>query len=300
MADSPALDDGIVRRYLLGRASARESNEVEDLYFGDPELFERLEEQDDALTHEYLGGGLSEAERADFERTLKSMPRRRERLALIHQLQHRATRHRTQRWFRVPESVISLLGIRSDGSGLSIRGLAAACAVLAITSVWLGVSVMRLRGDIRQVTTVRESVQRELATARDALARERASTPSAGRSGTPPDSASTSIIALTLIPGLLRDGSVPTVSVPNDALVLRMRLVLPVADAQRYRASLRTPAEQERWSQVGLAAVRAGSANVINVDLPVTALEPGQFILLVTPTDSSSAASERYHFAVVR
>src|SRR6185503_1984074 len=109
MADMTSPNDAIVRQYLLGRASAEDASEVEDLYFADPEMFERLEEHDDLLMQEYLRGGLTSAERMDFERTLASMPRRRERLTLVGQLQQRAAAQRASGARRAMQALLALV-----------------------------------------------------------------------------------------------------------------------------------------------------------------------------------------------
>ena len=304
MADVSSLDGAALRRYLLGRASAQESSEVEEVYFADPDLFERVEEQDEALLHEYLRGDLTPAEQRDFEHTLASMPRRRERLTLVRQLQQRAAAQRASGARRAMQVLLAMVATDRSPSRRAMVGVATACAILAVTTAWLGREVVRLGTDVRQATLAREAAERESAAAREALATERtrngvAMTPG---STTPATSAGANagVLAVTLAPGLLRDGPLASVAITSDTLLVRFRLILPVANHSQYQVTLQTAAGEERWRQTGLAPVRDASSSQLRVDIPSAVLDSGQLTLVVRPVGAGSTADDGYHFAVLR
>lgn len=61
-------DKELLRRFLLREVSEQERDEIEALYFSDPEFFERLLVAEDELVDEYLQGDLSAREREKFDR----------------------------------------------------------------------------------------------------------------------------------------------------------------------------------------------------------------------------------------
>jgi hypothetical protein len=61
-------DTELLRRFLLREVSEQERDEVEGLYFSDPEYLERLLVVEDELVDEYLQGDLNDREREVFER----------------------------------------------------------------------------------------------------------------------------------------------------------------------------------------------------------------------------------------
>ena len=303
MADSAPLDDVAVRRYLLGRASADESSEVEDRYFDNPDLFDRIEEQDEALTQDYLAGRLTPAERTDFEQTLATMPRRQERLALIRQLQRRRAKQGESGWRRVGQALAMFIG----DIGVSPRwayALGAACAVLIVATTWLGSEVVRLRSEVQDATVAREAAQRESSAARGALEAERTARSASQTAGAQPSPAPSpgrdNILAVMLTPGLLRDGPVTRVSLAQNVVLVRFGLVLPETDATRYQVALRASSGEERWRQSGVRAREDGRRTQLLVEIPSAVLESGQLTLVVTPLGQPLSASEQYHFAVVR
>jgi hypothetical protein len=295
----------------LGRASDEERTVLEDEYFEDEELFEQLQEMDDALLDSYLDGAMTPADRTAFERTLETYPRRKERLLLARALALEASKAAVAAPPVTEASRLQpLLPKQTNATTWYWKAAFAAAALILVTfGTWSALEVARLRQDLQQAVQTQAAVQRDAAATRAELDREReradrlaaSARPSptgteAGRGNTP----LSGIIALTLTPGLLREGTLPRVTVAGNALLARLDVRLSSAQFTQYRAVLRTAAGEERWSQTGVSTTGTGSPPALRIDIPVTALTDGQFVLDVRgirdgrETDSI----DEYHFTV--
>jgi hypothetical protein len=79
-------DQGAMKRYLLGRASPEERVDLENRYFSDASLFERLTEAENDLIDSYVRGELSDFDRQEFERQYLGSPQRRARVQFANAL----------------------------------------------------------------------------------------------------------------------------------------------------------------------------------------------------------------------
>ena len=159
-------------------------------------------------------------------------------------------------------------------------GLAAAAVLVLAVLVLTRQATLQRRLD--ESVATQAALQRDLAEAQESARRLREE---ALANGAPtrwrgwPGTDAGPIVALTLAPGLLRDGVPPLTTIPRGALLVRAELVLPPTAAVSYRVALTTAAGRERWSQDEMTAtVRAGQ-RVLRVDVPVTALPLGRLSL---------------------
>jgi hypothetical protein len=67
-------------KYLLGELPEPERTKLEDEYLGDDETFKRLVAVEEELIYTYVRGGLSPAQRSDFDRLFLQTPERRSRV----------------------------------------------------------------------------------------------------------------------------------------------------------------------------------------------------------------------------
>jgi hypothetical protein len=92
----PALNEQIVRRYLLGELPARERERLEAGLLIDEGYHETLialeNEVEDELIDEYLDGELTETQRENFERVFQNTPERAHKLTVIKDLKFRAAK----------------------------------------------------------------------------------------------------------------------------------------------------------------------------------------------------------------
>ena len=79
--ENETVSDELITRYLLGDVSEKERDEIENLYRGDDDFFERLLIIEDDLLDSYVAGEMSDHERELFDRFFLISETRRQRLA---------------------------------------------------------------------------------------------------------------------------------------------------------------------------------------------------------------------------
>jgi hypothetical protein len=180
-------------------------------------------------------------------------------------------------------------------------GLAAASLLLAALAGVLLVRQSSLQQRLADAAARETVLRRDVASARETASRERERAEAAAKGGPPASGAvGAPVVAVTLLPGLLRDSTLPVVTVPQGALVVRADLVLPGPPAARYRVSLTTEAGVERWAQADVVAVERAGRRLLSVDIPVTALPRGQLVLAVAGRSETGGdvAGAEFHFRV--
>jgi hypothetical protein len=135
-------------RYLLGQLDDRESQELEESFFSDDEIFDALVVVEGDLIEAYLHGELTDEEREQFEQQMEASPERRSRVETVRLLTSEA-----QSAQFLPPASGNGGSSGSSGSGFSIGGgdlpvgkpgrrtlyralPAAACLVMAILAGW--------------------------------------------------------------------------------------------------------------------------------------------------------------------
>jgi hypothetical protein len=216
------VDEGMLKSYLPGDATEDERHRVEEAYFSDADLFDRLITAEEDLIDAYIASKLTPHERRLFERSLQTLQRRRVQVTLARKLAARVPHHR---------------------------------AVV-----------------------------------------EPPATPQTG--------APSPVAAMRLMPGLFRSvgDQLPTLTVTGDTSMVRLRLAMSDAEFPQYRAVLRSAGGDERWTQTGLVASPTASRHEVHVDIPATALPPGELVLTLEGASSEprTVVDDGYYFRVVR
>ncbi len=291
-----------MRQYLLGQASEDESRALEDVYFEDREVFDDLTALDDALIEAYVEGSLPVEERDGFERTLAAFPRRQARLFLVRELAARSSAGKARAGTRAPVPIAVSRPWRAwVEPGLWQWGLAAATVALALSSGYLMRQTSSLRVELQEARVARAAAERARASGQES--RPGPVTPAASSAGDPaaagvtsaPAAPTISIVALTLTPGLLRDATIPVVTLSKDTLLARVTLVLAAPAPPQYTIRLLSSAGAERWRESGVAPGRIGMRAAVTLDLPARVLTGGEFVLEVSPSGDADR-TENYHF----
>ena len=131
-----------IRDYILRRLPEARRTKLEELYFRDDSLLERVEQAEDELVSDYVLRRLSPADRKTFEDSLLEMPYYRDRIETTTQMRLQIGRHRAFRKNRTPEG--RLLTGRA--------GLLAALSLLAVLFVAALASALRLKGELETAT----------------------------------------------------------------------------------------------------------------------------------------------------
>jgi anti-sigma factor RsiW len=300
-----------LRRYVLGDLEDDVRSELEELLVTDPEAFEALGVIEDELMDEYLAESVSAAERRGFEQHFLISPQGRHRLRVARALKHRANASPFPQ--HADPRITGTASVSSPGWRPAWVGLAAALAVSLFGNAWLALRHLTLEAPLERPSVTGEAAPPTLpALATPSPHAPPAASPASGASGSAAESVAASpelsaalareqlerveaeagvrtlgqqaqrsrapVVTFTLAAGLLRSaGSLPRVSVPKDALVVRLRLDLPGDDYPLYRAALLDGNGDEVWAASKLRGEgQAGQPAVVLV-LPSELLPRGDY-----------------------
>jgi hypothetical protein len=285
---SAGSDEGaLLRGYLLATLPEPDRLDLAARYFGDDELFERLEAAEAELIDAYVAGELSETERQRFEETLTTFPGRSDRVAFARALR------------AMPPATVGQVPRRSAPSA-ALGALAAALAVAAIGGIWVARRTAGYEAELRSLRAERDrlaSSQRDLSAELERL-RERLA--SVGVPGTAGPVGRTVTFFLTA--GLTRGAAGGNlVRIPSEAALVRLELPVAPPLAARYRARLEHADGGERLRRDGLIATRTAGAPVVVFDVDAAALPAGDYVLFLEDLSGSRPEPlEEFSFRIVR
>lgn len=308
MSDRSADDAAGAVRYLLGKMSDEESRALEQRVLVSREVFDDVMAAEDDLIDEYLEGGLSPAERQDFERVYLSAPDRRARVDFARALREKIG----QSIVRRPVAVLSPPVRRPSFPGW----LAAAAVLFAAVGLYFAVDGARLRREVSRLRQVTESASRRESDAarqvtelRDRSVRlERDLQSQKDEAGRLADQMAalrqqgSKVVSFLLIGGLVRDGGeLQTLRIPSDAALMRLGVPLtPGSSYASYRAVVQSPEGKSFWS--GTGAWPAAGAKTVTVAVPAASLPAGDYILSLTGVlaDGQREPAADFSFRVTR
>jgi hypothetical protein len=303
-----------LRKYLLGELDEPARLVLDEQVVTDPATFDALALAEQALIDEYVDAGLSRADRAAFERQIRTLPQVHEKVRFARQLRVHAIGAE-------PAANSSSRVIASDGSSRLGRLLpsgmrwaehpfwmAAAVLVLAALvggNVWLARRQAAQAGQLAQLTAQHEQdrsrLQESSAAIRDLQARLASTERASAQIGTPrlnpiPTAVPSPIFVLAT--GLLRsEGQLARVSIPEGAKVIRLQLPVAGADRREYRAVLFDAEGEECWTIAKLHA--SGTPAAVVMTVAVDLLPPGDYRLQLMGAGEPATPVHTYSFRVV-
>lgn len=312
----PAINEQLVRRYLLDDLPKRERERLEVGLLTDDRYYETLTtleaEVEDELIDEYLDGELTETERENFERVFLNSPERAHKIKVIRDLKdHRApepepeapvqrivkTEPRYRRW-------IPAIGIFEN----PLFGFATAAALILalVFCAWLWTKSSRLESELMQARNQNDPVLQqqveqlnrrndELAASLKRSEEQRAAAEQEvaalkggqGQEVVPPEQnpqPSTGTIASVILTSSLRSngsGPVPTLTLKTGVTVAR--LVVNVeridpADYKRFRAIVQRQGGEEVWRSEDVKLRARGNNARAVLDISAEKLTEGQYV----------------------
>ncbi len=280
--------ESTLRRYVLGELEEGLRAELEELLITDTEAFEALGVIEDELIEEYLDGTGSAAQRQTFEQNFLTSPERSRRLRLARALKERAVR---QERAQAPAPFVAKSLFPASRWQWVPSGLAASLAVSLIANAWLASRIVQMKPAV-SLPAPAPSVRPEAATVRVVVP----TVPFATMAAASPDPLVESsrptlplgaperalkrppaaVHTFVLAAGLLRSGgSLPRLTLPADAVVVRLLLQLPGDDYPLYRAALLDAEGDEIWAASKLKAEPGRAA--VAVAVPSSYLPRGDY-----------------------
>ena len=296
-------------RYLLGEMSESEKTALEQQYFNDPGLFNRLVGVEHELLDNYARGRLAPEIRTRFESHYQSHPERRERLRFAQSLAaglDQVTvvdrpRAPAESWWQRWRGVLF-------GPAFA-WGFAAVCLILLIAGLWLVIEARRLHQEFTRHESERNQqeqhqrdLEKQLADERaraDQLAAEveRLKTEPSPAPGPTPQSSSV-IASLILTISDVRGGATgppATLVIASEAEKVRIQLNLKdgVQDNEyrSYTIVVQSADGRQIFERAGLR-FRSGRGGNLTAIAPASAFAKGDYILTLKGVSASGTVED--------
>jgi hypothetical protein len=322
--ETKSLNEGLIVRYLLGDLPEEEQARLEERAFENRRYTEDIVAVESDLIDEYVRGGLSNAERRQFEQRFLASAERRRKVEFARALAQvasapaaeAAAQPATIHWW---EAVIAFL----RGSNPAFQfSMAASALILVLGISWLVMETIRLRSQVTQLQAQQQTEQQTRQRQEEALRQQAASASARSedlaaqlerererreelarqieRDQARESSAGASFIAsLFLPPGIGRSGAErPKLIVPQAARAARLQIGLEREDEfKSFRVEIRTAQGQESLTQDRLQPRQSRAGRIINLTIPGNVLNAGQYELtLKGVTDAGQTEDVRYYY----
>jgi hypothetical protein len=286
-----------MQRYLLGELSEAEQSALEQEYFTDRQVFDKMVRAENELVDNYARDQLTPQLRERFEQYYLAHPKRRERMkfaqALLTKLDQVEADHaaadasvKLAPWWR------RLLPVLPGEKRVFAFSMALALLLLMLGGVWLVFQTRRLREELAQTQAARAAQEQHERELRQQLANEqtrikdlndeldRARSQVKGPQAEPP--ATPAFVTLLLTAGGIRGadtGPAPMLIIPAATEQVRLRLNVKDSDYPSYRVALQPVGGKEIFTRRDLKpkTTKAGATFVIIV--PAGRFATGDYIL---------------------
>jgi anti-sigma factor RsiW len=308
-SENQALDDELLKRYLLGALPEAETERLHELSVTDEELAGRLDAVETDLVDAYVRGELPREDRDQFNSFYLASPKRREKVRLAEgflALEGRTARAASIREAASQQTSPDRPTGRMTGQRFWLQwGLAAASLALLMAGGYLLSQNLGLRKQLTEAQSQHApdprvgELERQLAQER--LAKDQAVKDLEQARGSQPNLEQLKTVSVLLPPPLRSAGPAPAVSVhPGTDLVV---LVLPVEadDFPAYQARLKDPRTQRvLWSSARLA-IAPGERKTVSISFRAGLLKRQNYIVELTglPSHGAGEVIGGYPFSVV-
>jgi anti-sigma factor RsiW len=298
--DSRTEDEGLLRRYLLGGLPEAEREPLEGRLFSEDEFLEHLALVEDDLIDSYVCDELAPGDRERFESHFLASPRHRERVEFARSLGSSVHNQVSSPPEPVrPRQIATWRSfVARFTAGMWAPAFAAAMAAVLITGAVMIPFYSRLT---RQATETREQA-RQIADLRAEVAKKPVGTPQPPEaSGGLTAPALTAALSFVLNPGTLRSAVQPEqrLAIPAGERSVQLLLAFKGAPAYpRYRVVIQDLDGREVWGQEQPAPARSGTAPLLKLTVPASALRPGDYRINVAGITASGELEELQDYFV--
>jgi hypothetical protein len=318
-SDNQALDDGLLRQYLLGALAEADAERLHELSVADDAFAGRLDAIENDLVDAYVRGELSEENLKQFKSFYLSSPKRREKVRLAEGFKALELRAMAAPAISKGEPAVSLSPrgkVSRDRSRWRLIalpqfafqwGFAVASLGLLVAGSYLLFQNVQLRKQITQAQTQHGAVDQRAEELERLLEQERAAKEEALKElehtrpwQTNLDQLKT--VSVLLPPPMRGAGSIPTISLRRGTDLVVLVLPLEADDFAAYQAKLKDPvANRVLWSSARLAAASGGERKTVSISFRAGLLKPQNYVVDLTgiPSHGPAEVISGYPFRVV-
>lgn len=299
--------DENLRSYLLGELGPDEQMALEERYFSDAQLFDRIVEMENGLVDQYARGLLSGEVRRRFESHYLAEPRRRERAEFAETLAEKTRRTTKPSAAREVKSESWLRRLMAPARPRFVWAFSLVLLLLLGVIFWLAVDTRNLHQQVAQTETDRANreqrehdLQQQIAAEQQhakelssELERLRAAEP--GIQPSPSPASGPPFVSLALgIAGVrgAESGAPQKLVIPPNTGQVRLQLTLKESDYRTYRAALQSSDGREvfAWKQVSPRNTKSGGR--LTLTAPAETFANGDYILTLTGVRPTGEAED--------
>jgi hypothetical protein len=273
---SEAGDNKEMADYILGHLPEAEEARLEAQYLADPRLQDQLLFVEDELVDDYVHGRLSTADRAHLETRFLASPRGRRKLEFVNSLVRIAGEEPSQEKQRTEVNRLSLAKPVSDRAFPIRRVLAAVAALLFVLILGWSFREKLLHG-FEQAEPRRPGT-------------ESPSLPGAGEEPT--------AVSILLEPTARNVDHSQRATIPPGTQEIDIQVEVGPALHASYRVALADARDQVKWRGSDLKPRPIHSGNVIDLHLPASTFESGEYTLLLSPNARDARPIAEYVFVI--
>jgi hypothetical protein len=297
-------DDKTIRKYLLGKASIEEQEEIELWLMSEDDACDLLTAAEDDLIDESLAGKLKGDEFDRFNSHFLAAPERKRKLQLSRSL-HRAigdTHSVSQRSSR-PARVTFWVHFAEFIRFRPAFSTAISAVILVVVAAGT-FEIVVLKERLATSTAALDSVQKELSHSQAQIENLNAQVQATANSKSPGNE--TLVTMVDLEPGIItRSGNskLKTITITSDAQSFEFHLALSPDDTEsRYDVTLIDEDLNPKLTINGIATQRTATGKQVTFAIAGKSLPTGQLILKAAGTSTSTSAEpvQNYNFIVVR
>jgi hypothetical protein len=285
-------EEVLLRNYLLGGLDEATQEQVEERLLCDDDFAERLSAAQNALIDDYVFDALSDSERESYNKNFIVDDERRQKILFAQAMEIYVDEHDGPRPHPRADTRPQSTSWRNPLPFVQAhKAWVAASAVILLLLLLTPVMLMRLRPP-DQAALLRErraSIERRIAEVNKR-----------------PASQSTQALPaseLALQPTLLReDGGLKRVTLAGDIKLLTLKLALPQARHETYRALVLTVEGEELFAADGLTPEVDAGVAAVRLNLPAEFLATGDYQIQLRGVAAAGGVAEvgRYSFRVIK
>jgi hypothetical protein len=262
--------------YILGHLPEADEARLEAEYLADPALQEQLLLVEDELVDDYVHGRLSTADQANLEARFLASPRGRRKLEFVNALVHLAGEEASAEKQHPRVNQLSLAKPVSGRAFPNRRMLAAMAALLL---------ALALGWSLREKLLHRfEQAQRK------GPVTESPSLPRAGEKAV--------VVSILLEPTSRNVEHVQRATISAGTQEINIHVAVGTSLHDSYRVAVMNANDKVKWSGSDLKPQPTHSSNVIDLHLPASAFESGEYTLLLSPNANGSRPIAEYVFVI--
>jgi hypothetical protein len=305
-------DETALRKYLLGKASSEEQEDIEHWLMSDGAALDLLEAAEDDLIDEVLAGRLTGADVDRFNDHFLAAPERSRKYEFSRSFKRAiaARANSVSTTQPAPRNFVTSLLDALRRRPLLANIAVGLFTVLVVGTLWSAFRIVTLQRELSSTTAQLADAGRD----RDGLKRQLDETQSETRTledrlqaletaNAQKPSIPAAIAALTLLPGLTRSAAdMPVLRLDAGTSTARFSLALPDDSFSSFRVSLTGADGREIWSDARLSATRTADGNVVVSTIPADMLPPGDYTFTLFGIAGAASAESigKYAFRVVR